>query len=139
MDTAAGQRPSLLLVEENHSIMAPLRDWLSMVFPSIRLIEATDQAEGISLNRSQRPDVVLMDISTLGRRGVDRVHSMKAVRPAGAVLALVTLESEVLQRELLRAGAEGCTSLSQLRTEMLPLLKKHLGTEAETVPAVAGS
>ncbi len=126
MDTPVQDNPSLLLIEENSVILDSLRDWLVMMFPDVRLIESNDHSNGIFLNRSKSPDVVLMDISNLGRSGVESVRTMKAAQPAAAVFALVSLDHESYRRAVVRAGAEACACIWKLRTDLLPQLKEHL-------------
>jgi len=126
MDTPVLDNPSLLLVEENGVVLDSLRDWLTMAFPDVELIEASDHSNGIYMNRSESPDVVLMDISSLGKNGIESVRTMKAAQPAAAVFALVSLEHEAYHRALLRAGAEACACIWKIRTELLPKLKEHL-------------
>jgi len=130
MDTPVREQPSLLVIEENGMVLESLRDWLSMTFPDVRLIETTDHSNGIFLNRSESPDVVLVDISNLGRNGVESVRAMKAVRPAAAIFALVSLDHEAYRRSVVRAGAEACACIWRLRTELLPRLKERLLPEA---------
>ena len=126
MDTHVQDDPSLLLIEENSVILDSLRDWLAMAFPNVLLIEATDRSNGIFLNRSESPDVVLMDISNLGRNGVESVRMMKAAQPAAAIFALVSLEHKDYRQAVMKAGAEACACIWKLRTELLPQLKEHL-------------
>jgi DNA-binding NarL/FixJ family response regulator len=126
MDTPVQHKPSLLLIEENGVILDSLREWLAMTFPDVRLIETTDHSDGIFLTRSESPDVVLMDISNLGKDGVGSVRTMKAAQPAAVVFALVSLDHESYRRSVLRAGAEACACIWKLRTELLPQLERHL-------------
>ena len=126
MDTPVQDRPLLLLIEENGVILDSLRDWLAMAFPDVRLIETTEHSDGIFLTRSESPDVVLMDISNMGKEGVGSVRLMKAAQPDAAVFALVSLDHQTYHRAVLSAGAEACACIWKLRTELLPQLKKHL-------------
>lgn len=126
MDTPVRDNPSLLLIEEDGVILDSLRDWLAVTFPGLRLIETTDHSDGISLNRSESPDVVLMDISNLGKRGVERVRTMKDAQPAAAVFALVSLDHDAYHRAVVEAGADGCACIWKLRAELLPRLKECL-------------
>jgi DNA-binding NarL/FixJ family response regulator len=129
MDTLVRDRPSLLLIEENGMILDSLSDWLAMAFPDVRLIEATDYSDGVFLTRAESPDVVLMDISNLGKEGIGSVRMMKAARPAAAVFALVSFDHEPYHQAVLRAGAEACACIWKLRAELLPRLRKHLLAE----------
>jgi DNA-binding NarL/FixJ family response regulator len=126
MDTSVRNDISLLLVEENDVILDSLRDWITMTFPDVRLIEATSQGAGIFLSRSESPDVVLMDISGLGRGGIETVRAMKTAHPSALILALVALEHKSYHEAVLEAGAEGCACIWKIRSELLPQLEKNL-------------
>ena len=133
MDTTSRNNPSLLLIEENRSVLGPLRDWLTMAFPDLRLIETTDRTRGVSLNRSQKPDVVLTDISALSGGGVEHIRRVKAAQPGAAVFVLVGLDSPSYESTLIGAGAEACTCIWKLRTDLLPRLQTHLTDQAHRV------
>jgi len=119
---------SLLLVEENGAVLDSLRDWIQMSFPRVQVIEANDHSSGIFLSRSRTPDVVLMDISGLGKGGVEIVRSMKTAHPSAVVLTLVALDHESYHEAVLKAGADACACIWKIRTELLPKLKKNLDT-----------
>lgn len=127
MDTAVRNRISLLLVEESHTILDSLRNWIIMMFPDVRLIEATSHSAGVFLSRSESPDVVLIDISGLGKGGVDTVRTMKTANPSALILALVSLEHDSYRQAVLRAGADGCACIWRIRSELLPQLEDNLG------------
>lgn len=126
MDTPAREQPSLLLIEEDGMLLDSLRDWLSAIFPDVRLIQTRDHSSGLFINQLESPDVVLMDISNLGRNGVESVRAMKTAQPAAAVFALVSLDHEYYRQAILNAGAEACACIWRLRKELLPQLKKRL-------------
>jgi DNA-binding NarL/FixJ family response regulator len=134
MDTPGQEERSLLLVEDNRTILDSLRDWLSMTFPDVHLMEAESHSSGIYLSRSESPDVVLMDISNLGKNGVESVKAMKTSQPGAAVFALVSLEHASYRRAIIGAGAEACACIWKLRSELLPQLKAHLLPGEEGMP-----
>lgn len=117
---------SLLLVEENSVILESLRDWVKMTFPHVHLIEAKDLDSGIFLSRSKSPDVVLMDISSLGKGGIDFVRDMRTANPTATVFALVALEHDSYHQAVLRAGADACACIWKIRTRLLPKLRENL-------------
>lgn len=129
MDTSVLDQPSLLLVEENSTILDSLRDWLRMTFPDLRLIETTNQGDGIFLSRSEAPDVVLIDISNRGKDGVESVRAMKSAQPDATLFALVSLDHRLYRQAIENAGAEACACIWKLRTELLPQLKERLQPE----------
>lgn len=126
MISAEACRGSLLLVEENDEILRSLRDWISLTFPNVRLLEADNHREGEFLSRTERPDAVLMDISGLGKEGVEVVRDMKTANPAAAVFALVTLDHDSYCDAVLKAGADASTCIWNVRGELLPQLKRCL-------------
>lgn len=130
MDTPAQEERSLLLVEESQAILSSLRDWLRMTFPRVRVIEAANHGNGVSLSRSESPDVVLIDISNLGSDGVETVRSLKTAQPAASVFALVAHDHQSYHRAVVNAGAEACACIWKLRAELLPQLRKRLGQES---------
>jgi DNA-binding NarL/FixJ family response regulator len=131
MDALVQDNPSLLLIEESSVILDSLRDWLAMTFPDVQLIETSDHSDGVFLSRSASPDVVLMDISNLGKSGVESIRAIKAAQPAATIFALVSLDHEPYRRAVMRAGAEACACIWKLRSELLPHLEKHLLTRRE--------
>jgi DNA-binding NarL/FixJ family response regulator len=131
MNSEKASPASLLLVEENGAVLDSLRDWIQMTFPHIQVIEANDHSSGIFLSRSRTPDVVLMDISGLGRGGVEIVRNMKTAHPAAAVLTLVAFEHESYHEAILKAGADACACIWKIRTELLPRLKKNLDVTSD--------
>jgi DNA-binding NarL/FixJ family response regulator len=129
MNTPVRNHTSLLLVEENDTILDSLRNWITMMFPDVRLIEATSHSAGIYLSRSELPDIVLMDISGLGKGGIKTVHTMKTAHPSALILTLVALEHESYRQDVLKAGADGCACIWKIRSELLPQLEANLGAE----------
>jgi DNA-binding NarL/FixJ family response regulator len=126
MNTSFRNDLSLLLVEENDMVRESLRNWITLMFPYVRLIEAPDPSAGIHLSRSESPDVVLMDISGLGRGGIQMVRGMKTAHPTALILTLVALEHESYRRAVLKAGAEACACIWKIRSELLPQLEENL-------------
>jgi DNA-binding response OmpR family regulator len=126
MDSVRTSSASLLLVEENGAVLDSLRDWIQMTFPKVNVIEAQDHSTGIFLSRSKSPDVVLMDISNLGKSGVEIVRNMKTAHPSASVYTLVGLDHESYHENVLKAGADGCACIWKIRTELLPKLRKNL-------------
>jgi DNA-binding NarL/FixJ family response regulator len=131
MDVSAQDERSLLLIEESSAILDSLRDWLRMTLPNVRVIEATDHGNGVSLNRSESPDVVLVDISGLGREGLESVRTMKRAQPAAQVFALVGHDHESYHEAVVSAGAEACACIWRLRTDLLPRLRNAFKSTAE--------
>jgi CheY-like chemotaxis protein len=74
-----------------------------------RVLEAGDAERGIALARSQRPDIVLMDIQLPGIDGVEALGRLRA-DPATAGIPVVALTAFAMKDDrerLLAAGFDG--------------------------------
>jgi CheY-like chemotaxis protein len=72
------------------------------------VLEATDGPSGIELARSEKPDLILMDVMMPGMTGFDAVEKLKA-EPATAGIPVVMLSAksqQYEQQEGLRRGAQ---------------------------------
>jgi DNA-binding NarL/FixJ family response regulator len=117
------------LVEESETILESLRAWINVAFPDVQVIEATTHRDRIRLSRSESPDVLLLDISGLGRDGLDTLQSIRTAHPRGVVVALVAVDHESYRRAVLGAGAEACARLWRVRTELMLTLRAHLASD----------
>lgn len=78
--------------------------------PSITVVgEASDGAAALSLVRSLRPDVVLMDLRMPGTGGIEATRRIRADPACGgvAILILTTFDTDQEVLGALRAGADG--------------------------------
>ena len=104
--------------------------------PGFRLVaEAADGREAVALYRSQRPDLVLMDIQMPGLGGVEATQVIRNEYPNAAIVVLTTYEGDALVLRAMRAGAAGYLLKSAARCEMLATLRAiHAGQRP--VPAL---
>ncbi len=100
----------LMLVDDHPLVRDGLRARLESV-PGFHVVaEAADATSALQIATTQRPDLVLMDISL---RSADGVNGIQATRqllqqmPALRVLVLSMLDSPQTMREALHAGASG--------------------------------
>jgi two-component system cell cycle response regulator DivK len=98
---------TVLVVEDNPLNLKLVRDVLGHA--GYRVLEAADAERGIALARSERPDVILMDIQLPGIDGVEALGRLRsdaatAEIPVVAVTAFAMKEDEVRLRA---AGFDG--------------------------------
>jgi ActR/RegA family two-component response regulator/GGDEF domain-containing protein len=89
------------------------RALLPKLFPSDRLLIATDLGEGLQLAQAEPPDVAFVDITIGEGAGLALIHHINAVAPEASIFALSTVES-------LEAGANA-VALGGTGLLMLPL------------------
>jgi two-component system, cell cycle response regulator DivK len=98
---------TVLVVEDNPLNLKLVRDVLGHA--GYRVLEAADAERGIALARSQRPDIVLMDIQLPGIDGVEALGRLRA-DPATAGIPVVALTAFAMKDDrerLLAAGFDG--------------------------------
>lgn len=105
--TAATEKKRILIVDD-HGMM---RDGLARLIqaePDLEVCgEAGDGFTALDLASSQKPDLVLADITMPGKNGIEFIKDLRALVPESAVL-VVSMHDETLYAErALRAGARG--------------------------------
>ncbi|MFD6092055.1 response regulator [Oerskovia sp. NPDC060338] len=99
--------------------------------------EAADGAEAVALARSERADVVLMDIRMPGMDGIDATRRITADESLAGVkiLVLTTFETDELVVAALRAGASGFIGKGIDPSELLDAVRTVASGESLLSPA----
>lgn len=95
----------VLLVEDNEDNRTVYRTILEHF--GYRVIEARNGEEGIQLARSERPDLILMDISIPVIDGWEATRILKS-DPETATIPIVALTAHALASDRLKAQEVGC-------------------------------
>ncbi len=120
--------PKILLVEDNEEN----RDALSrrLVRRGYEVVHAGDGAQGVALARSERPDLVLMDLNLPLMDGWEATRQIRATPETGAV-PVIALTAHAITGDREKALAAGCSDyhtkpveLPRLLEQMEALLKK---------------
>lgn len=124
MNEKNNSRIRLMLVDD-HKI---LRDALRLVFEQETdtiLVAETDNAnEVIQLARTQKPDIVLMDIELPEISGIEITRRLLRTLPSIKVLALSTYSERHIVREMMEAGASGYVAKVAGRTELMSAIRR---------------
>jgi two-component system, cell cycle response regulator DivK len=97
--------PRILVVEDQEDNRRIVRDLLESV--GWRLIEAGDGEEGVRLARSERPDLILMDIQLPVMDGYEATRQIKA-DPELRAIPIVVVTSYALSGDDKKAMEAGC-------------------------------
>ena len=95
----------ILVVEDKEDLRAILRDYLTA--SGYDVVEAVDGDEAVARARSERPDLILMDIQLPVLDGYEATRRIKA-DPALAATQIVAVSSFAMRGDEEKARASGC-------------------------------
>ncbi|HEX2116940.1 MAG TPA: response regulator [Alphaproteobacteria bacterium] len=95
----------ILVVEDTEDNRQIIRDLLSSA--GYDLVEAQDGAEGVAMAKSQRPDLILMDIQLPVLDGYEATRRIKA-DPALSHIPVIAVTSYALSGDEAKTRAAGC-------------------------------
>jgi CheY-like chemotaxis protein len=113
--------PKILLVEDNEMN----RDMLSRRLSKrgYDVLIAVDGAEGVAMARSQRPDLILMDMSLPVMHGWDATRALKAA-PDTSSIPIIALTAHAMSGDREKAFEAGCDEFDTKPIEIDRLLEK---------------
>jgi len=97
----------ILIIEDQEDNRAIMRDVLSTA--GYALIEAVDGAEGVKLARSERPDLILMDIQLPLLDGYEATRQIRATEDLKSV-PIIAVTSYALSGDEAKTREAGCDS-----------------------------
>jgi two-component system cell cycle response regulator DivK len=95
----------ILVVEDQEDLRSMLRDLLTVSDYSV--IEAADGAAGIAMAKSERPDLILMDIQMPVIDGYEATRQIKA-DPANDGIPVIAVSSFAMKGDEEKARSAGC-------------------------------
>jgi DNA-binding NarL/FixJ family response regulator len=88
--------------------------------------EAGSEAEALATLEQSVPDVALVDISLVGKNGLDLVRTLKAAHPDMLILIISMHDEVVYAKRALKAGARGYVMKQEAASVMLDAIKTVL-------------
>jgi CheY-like chemotaxis protein len=113
--------PKILLVEDNEMN----RDMLSrrLTRSGFEIVMAVDGGEGVAMAASEKPDLILMDMSLPVMDGWEATRRVKADAATSAI-PVIALTAHALVEDRERAKAAGCDDFDTKPVELPRLLEK---------------
>src|SRR5215467_5794112 len=113
--------PKILLVEDNEMN----RDMLSRRLSrnGFEIVMAVDGGQGVAMAASEKPDLILMDLSLPVLDGWERTRRVKADAATKAI-PVIALTAHALVEDRERAKAAGCDEFDTKPVELPRLLEK---------------
>ena len=130
-NTSSSASAKIIIADDHDLVREAMRSLLDSE-PDLRIIdEAKDGQETIELTRSQRPDLVLMDVRMPKVNGFEATQTIKEEFPTTKVLIMSAYEDPGLVSEAVRAGADGYVLKLSLVQEQLAAIRGVLGGESQ--------
>lgn len=119
-------RQTILIVEDHETVRKALREWLLVVFPSTRVIEAVSGEDAIALIDNEIPHLVIMDFKLPGVNGIEVTRQIKARFPSVPIVMLTIREEEIYRAYAEAAGASAYIPKRVMFTKLRPTLTSLL-------------
>jgi two-component system cell cycle response regulator DivK len=111
----------ILYVEDNDDNVYMLKNRLTRA--GFTVVVATDGAEGVAMARSERPDLILMDLTLPDIDGKEATRRIKA-DPATNDIPVIALTANAMAGDREEAIAAGCDDFDTKPVELPRLLGK---------------
>jgi len=138
---------TVLVVDDNPHVVRLLARMLKVINPSLRVLEAFGGKEGLEILRSERPDVMLLDLVMPEMNGYELLEAMKGdgaeVKTETIIVSVRSIEQEsaplVGEVRLTRARGLSLTEIVETLRALLSILTKAavVAPSSETVPPEA--
>ncbi|MBU3111753.1 response regulator [Clostridium lacusfryxellense] len=89
--------------------------------------EASNGLKGVELYKSEKPDIVTMDITMPEMDGIEAVKAIKAFDPAAKVIMCSAMGQQTMVMDAIRAGAKDFIVKPFQADRVLEAIKKVLG------------
>jgi two-component system invasion response regulator UvrY len=118
-----------ILIVDDHSVVREGVRRLLGVFVEAAVLEAGTGKEALALFRTERPDIVVLDLNLPGAGGLDLLKRMLAEEPRARVLIFSMHTTPVYIARALQAGAKGYVSKGASADELVEAIRKVLAGE----------
>jgi DNA-binding response OmpR family regulator len=121
----------ILIVDDDRDLLHGMNIWLRS--QGFKVVFAVDATSAVVMATSERPDVIILDISLPGGGGYHVMKSLKSSLPLGSIpVIVITAGDESINRErALTGGAEAFFQKPFNNDELLAAIKKALGREPQ--------
>ena len=109
----------ILIVDDHQVVIGGIKSTLSE-YPELEVVgEALNGREAVRMVKSQRPDIVIMDISMPDLNGIDATLQIKKSHPKVRIIIFTMYSDREYVMDLLKAGISGYVLKEDPMSEML--------------------
>lgn len=119
-----------ILIVDDHEVV---RDGLKNILLSLNNVaiagEAANGEDAITFYETNKPDLVIMDISMPGMNGIEATRIIKENDPNAKILILTMHDNQEYLNQIIRSGAKGFVLKNTDKEELLDAVKTVAGGE----------
>ncbi|MDO8754667.1 MAG: response regulator [Anaerolineales bacterium] len=116
-------KAKILLAEDDPTMVSLLNTLLKMEGFDVVTLEADEDA--LAVVRTEKPDVVLLDVHLLRKSGLDILDSLRRSKDASDARVVMTSGSSV-KDECMRRGANDFLLKPYMPDDLIAILKKNM-------------
>lgn len=130
-------RLRIMLVDDHYLVRVGLSSVIALEADMTVCAEASTGEQALSLFRTERPDVTLMDLRLPGMTGSEATQAIRAEFPEARIIVLSTYSTDEEVYAALRSGAMAYLLKSVQREELVEAIRKAAAGERYIKPDVA--
>lgn len=127
----AGERTTLLVVEDHSMLRESLADYLALRFPGVRLQEACSLKEACEASQSRAPDLIVLDLSLQDASGLTALTTLRRQCPDSRIVVLSGSIDPAAEPHLKASGAQAFVPKSGRRDELASVIQTQLAETAK--------
>lgn len=128
---------TLMIVDDHPLWRNSLRQLLEHKKAATIVAEASTGAEALEIARTEKPDVIIMDMDLPGVSGVEATRQLLAEQPEAKILFLSALDTKDKVLEAIDAGASGYLIKTASPDEIANAVRRVYAGEAVFAPSLA--
>ncbi len=130
--------PIRILIADDHAVVREGLRGLITAEPGMAVVaEAADGLEAVSLARTRRPDVFLLDMLMPRQDGLETIKILKNEDPAARILVLTSFDDDERVFSAIKAGALGYLLKDSSPQELLQAIRNVYNDQPALHPTIA--
>jgi DNA-binding NarL/FixJ family response regulator len=113
---------TLLVVDDHVGVRQTVMDLVSSEFPQCRLLEAGCAEDALALCGTERPDLIVLDITLPGMDGFEATRRIKQAWPRTVVVVHSSSDMPVYRDASLAAGAAAFVGKGRNSRTLVPII-----------------
>jgi len=129
----------ILAVDDQEAVRRGIRTLLSHNSDWLICGEAADGMQAVESAKALHPDLVIMDVSMPRMSGLEATSVIRRELPAAKIIIVSQNDPRVVRQQATAVGAHGHVAKADLSRELVPTIKRVLGSDGEKVFADSAS